>query len=158
MVETTPSVPLIADNTEVMRSIDSFEAAIQTLADAGVALVKSSDYGDGFVLLKDKTRLVGVTFVIMGCRYAEGDYGKSFVILHVVTKPGEKYIVMDGSTGVRDQTEEWAASNGRGTIVGTVVEEGLQKSSYDYCDLHGKAANVCKCGGPVTPATTFYLT
>lgn len=158
MAETTPTVPMIADNTDAMRAIDSFEAAMQTLADAGVALVKSSDYGDGFVLCKDKSRVVGVPFVIMGCRYADGDYARQFVILHIVTKSGEKLILTDGSTGVRDQTKEWAASTKRGTVVGTVVEDGLQKSEYTYCEKHENAANVCKCGGPMTPATTFYLT
>lgn len=102
--------------------------------------------GTGFNLLKDKDRLVGKPFVVISFGFNEGDFDGYFTSLAVVTKDEKKYIVNDGSTGIRDQLMELARETRR--FGGWLVPHGLRKSEYNYED---------KETGKITPATTYYL-
>lgn len=144
----TKTEPMLTNNTEVLAGIGSFADAMQVLSDAGInAIDYSEEFGDGFTLLKgndEKATLVGVPFVILGIKFAEGDYDTDFAILHVVTEDGRKCVVVDGSTGIRSQAHVMAD---KGITAGVLVKNGLTRSDYDYIDEKGKK----------TPATTFYL-
>jgi hypothetical protein len=139
---------MLTKDTETLASITSFQDAMQALSDAGINTVDySEEFGDGFQLMKgndQKGTLVGVPFVILGIKFAEGDYDESFAILHVVTEDGRKCIIVDGGSGVCAQAKAMAA---KGITAGVLVKNGLTRSDYDYVDEKGKTA----------PATTFYL-
>ena len=144
------TTPLLTNNDEVLRDVRSFEDAIALLAGAGVAVVDySEEYGDGFTLLKgndDKQKLVNEPFVILGIKLATGDYGdgEEFAILHVVTKSNQKFILVDGGSGICAQA---IAMIDRGHSAGVYVPNGLRRSDYEYVDEKGKRS----------PASTFYL-
>jgi hypothetical protein len=147
------SVPMIADDTEGLGQIHSFADAVRYAEEAGLAVVKSGEYGDGFSLLKDKNALCGVPFLILSQKFHDGDFSKAFVVLHVVTKHNEKFIIVDGSTGIRDQVELWSNQSKTGHIMGTIVENGLTRSDYEVELPDPKTGELVK-----SPATTFYLT
>lgn len=152
---TVPAVPS-ATEIEVKRqavftdddlgNIRSFEDAAKLFNDASVEIVSTDEFGDGFVVLptNEKNRLCNVPFFIMNTKFSDGDNGL-FVTLHVVTKAGEKLIVNDGSTGIRDQM---IAIVRKGRSQGLYCPRGLSESKYTYDDPNtGEKKN----------ATTYYL-
>lgn len=149
----TKTEPMLTQDTDLMRSIGSFDDALRVLEQAGIGAIDySTEFGDGFQLLKgkdEKATLVGVPFVILGIKFAEGDYMKDgkpgeFAILHVVTKDGRKCILVDGSTGICEDAKDIVKT---GRTAGVLVPRGLSRSDYDYIDDKGEK----------NPATTFYL-
>src|SRR5260221_13764104 len=70
--------------------------------------VEASDPEEGLggeqwgAIVSDKSMLCGVPFLIVAVKMNVGDNG-DFVTLLVLTKSGDRYIVNDGSTGIRDQ-------------------------------------------------------
>lgn len=151
-------------DTETLRDMQSIDDALAALSNAGIPLRDVSDIGDGFEMLTDaeKSQLVGVKFVILDAQESEGDYGKSFVIVRLMTKDARKCIVTDGSTGIRDQLVNDVIPR-FGTAAGLVVENGLRASEFKYCEECKKVsklnATACThCGhSPIKPATTYYL-
>ncbi len=150
---------------DALREMDSFDAALVALADAGITVVSAADeLGDGFELLTEqgKTSLVGVPFIVLdGTINPDGDFG-SFVSLRVMTKDGRKVIINDGSTGINAQVTDFI--NRRGTIAGLAVMHGLRSSEFKFCEQckntkNKKDATSClACGhSPLKPASTFYL-
>jgi len=133
----------LTSDLDLMQSIKSFEDAIALLASEGIEIVSSEDFGDGFSVAS-KDSLVGVPFLVLNMRWADGDHGE-FVIIHVVTKTGVKGIVVDGSTGIYKQSLEYRRV---GKTQGVIIREGLIRSTYDYTD---------EKTGELKPATTFYL-
>ena len=125
-----------------LRNITSFEDAARLAAEqnGGELFVASEELGDGFALLENKDQLIDVPLVIMDWSFHEGDHGE-FVSAHVVTRPGDKFIVNDGSTGIYAQLR--AFSDARGKFGGLAVNRGLRRSDYTH-PVHG-------------PATTYYL-
>lgn len=125
-------VPL-TDND--LRAIDNFDAAFRFIEDNyGDIQDISGVLGTGFTLLKsdDKARLLGMPFIIIEYRFHDGDFGDAdFVAVHLVTKDNGKYIITDGSTGIRAQLQQLAADTGR--FGGIVVHGGLRVSEYDTC-------------------------
>lgn len=143
------TLPAVILDKDLLRSVTTFTELSELFAASGAALVDVADFGDGFTLLDDKSRLLGTPFVITNGRLHDGDFG-TFAILHVVTlsENGEitgRYIVNDGSTGIRDQWQEISAKIAPGAVV--MCRHGLRKSDYMYTDSDGKER----------PATTFYL-
>jgi len=133
---------LVAD-LELMQSIRSFDDAIALLESEGIEVVSSEQFGDGFSVA-NKDSLVGVPFLVLNMRWADGDHGE-FVIIHTMTKTGVKSIIVDGSTGIYKQSLEYRRV---GKIQGVFIREGLIRSTYDYTD---------EKTGELKPATTFYL-
>ena len=140
-----PRASDVFDVTE-LRSIGSFDDAIALLADKGESVTDASkEMGTGFRVLNgdDKSRLCGVSFVILSMDFNHGDAG-DFVSFLCVTEENGKYIVNDGSTGIHKQLEEYRLRGGNPR--GLLVPGGLRKSEYTK-EIDGKP----------TQATTFYL-
>lgn len=105
--------------------------------------------GDGFAILNDKMRLVGVPMFIIEWRNNKGENG-TFTSMRVLARLDNgsmaKYIVNDGSTGIHKQLTEFTES--RKVRAGLMVKNGFRVSEYDYTDERT---------GEVRPAKTFYL-
>lgn len=132
-------------------SIVSAKDAFQALADLGIQVTNASDYGDGFKLIedKDKGKLVGVPFICVNARIANGSFG-DFSILHVITKNNDKYLIVDGSTGIHKQV----SNHGRAVFIGLMCEDGLTVSEYDYEVRDPKTGELT---GEKRPAKTYYI-
>lgn len=106
--------------------------------------------GTGFTLIDDKTKLLGIPFVVV--RYAVNESTKVtrdgkpalFSTIYLITGSGEKFIINDGSTGIHAQCQEILAQ--RGKLSGLYVPKGLRVSTYEYND-----------NGTTTEASTFYF-
>jgi len=150
-------------NAETLTQLDSFDAAIQALVDAGLSPTPVSEYGDGFEVLdeKEKGQLVNQPFVILASSLnPDGEYGE-YISLRIMTKDGRKLVLNDGSTGIKDQAK--FIMNERPTLAGLVCAKGLRSSDFSFCEnckTVGKrgAAQCSSCGhSPMKPATTYYL-
>ncbi len=140
--------PLYDDET--LGSIQSFEDAIAVLRDSGIEVHSTREYGDGFDVIDDKSKLVDVPFIIMGMQFpTKAKFGDGFVVLRIVTKDGGKYFLTDGSTGVYKQALLYAS---KGITTGLFCEKGLIRSDYEV-DLPDPKTGELKA----TAATTFYL-
>lgn len=149
MSSNTSAVPILANDTAGLRAISSFEDAARYLADAGVDVVNAADFGDGFDILptKEKTRLVGQPFIILEYSFHPSkEFGGDFVAIRLVTKAGEKLILTDGSTGIREQLKTIAGESN--TTQGLFIPRGLRASDYEYADPQT---------GEMRQARTYYL-
>lgn len=126
-----------------LKDITSWEDAAKVWGDR---VFDVRELGDGFKLLRkgDKGKLVGVPFVVAAFKFNDGDYG-TFATIHVVTKDNQRYIINDGSTGIKDQLTEFF--NKTHQLGGLVCPGGLRVSEYDYEDEEGE----------LKPAKTYYL-
>lgn len=122
----------------------SFDQVLGTLTQSG-EVVPGGDFGTGFAVLgkEDKGRLVGVPFLLLDWHFSDGDYGQ-MVSLRLITKAGERYVVNDGSTGIRDQMLEIAAKTDKAIF----FRKGLRVSNYEYTDPKTQEKK---------PASTYYL-
>ena len=128
-----------------LRAIDSWQDAQRLLLESGVELRDAStEIGDGFVMLDDKSELVNKPMLILAWIFAPGDFGENYCIMRVVTGDGSKYVVTDGSTGLAAQIREYEARTG--ATGGLLVQRGLRKSEYDT-----------EINGEMVHGTTFYL-
>ena len=135
---------------EQLAGIGTWDELAKLLGENGVASADIADFGTGFSLLSDKTRLVGVPFAILDWRFNPGDFG-DFVSMTVLTKSGEKWIVNDGSTGICEQMRGVDKRlGGKPTVLR--VEKGLHKSEYSTMIWDSKKGEDVE-----TSATTFYL-
>lgn len=129
---------------------DAFADAIAYVNEHGEVFNAGDVLGNGFKILsrEDKATLVGVPLLILTSEGVDtmrmGDYGP-FVTLFIVTEDGRKFILNDGSTGIRDQMHFYWQKTKR--IGGILVKGGLTRSDYTYEDVDGKTK----------PATTYYL-
>lgn len=121
-----------------LRSIQSFEDAQRLIAEAlgGETLADATyEIGDGFTMLDDKNALLNVPFVAVQWAFTPGDYGAEYVIMRVLTERGDKYVIVDGGTGICDQMREYTRRTKRNA--GLLVKRGLRKSEYDNEFGHG---------------------
>lgn len=134
-------------STEELAKISSFEEALNLVTskvgESGV-LVADQEIGDGFKLLDNKDNLLGVEMLLVSWDFHNGDHGE-FVSAKVVTRAGDKYIVNDGSSGIRDQLQGLTSS--KGSYGPLFCRKGLRRSDYEYTNEDGKK----------TPAKTYYL-
>ena len=139
-----------------LRAVTSMDDALRLVSEAGAEIEDYSQaYGTGFAVLPtdEKNRLIKVPFVILEWRFSEGDNGE-FVSALIVTDKGEKLVLNDGSTGIRDQLRkvtENRISRGAADDVahrGLSVPGGLRVSEYDYTD---------ESTGKTSKARTYYL-
>lgn len=117
-----------------LRDIKSMEDAI-ALLDGQVD--NSADViGTGADILSgaDKDKLLGIPFLAISWSFNLGDFGP-FVSINVITDKGDKYVINDGSTGIRDQLVAFTDQSGRQT--GLLCRKGLRKSEYDNEHGHG---------------------
>ena len=143
--ENSPAIADMIGNDEALRDITSMEDALALLHGSGVVAQDVTDFGTGFNVV-DKATLVGVPFVALGYRRTIGDHGP-MVVIFAVTKGNEKAIIVDGSTGIREQLDKFEAA---GLVPGGAFkcERGLTRSDYKYKDRET---------GEEKPATTYYL-
>lgn len=104
----------------------------------------SEEIGDGFKLLDNKDQLVGVGIFLVTWDFHQGEHGE-FVSVKLITKDNQKFILNDGSTGIRDQLMSYSAKKNK--MGGLVCDKGLRRSDYKYTDDEGKEKN----------ANTYYL-
>jgi hypothetical protein len=132
-----------------LREIASFDDALALTAEAhGSIEIASEVLGDGFAVIDNKDVLIGVPFIAMGWQFYDG-IGGQFAAIRVVTKDNKKYIVNDGSTGIRAQLERYQQRTGR--CGGMYVGKGLRKSTYEV-QLPDKNGDL-----RASMATTYYL-
>lgn len=153
-------------NDDQLREIASYEDAMKLAASAYGQLEKVSDLelGNGFKLLpgKDKSRLVGLSFVILHFQFNEGEFSDEFVSVTLVTQNGDRLIMNDGGTGICAQLKEISKT---GRYGGIAVPHGLRKSEYPTCFECGKprkrSQTECpKCGDDSErrgEGATYYL-
>lgn len=149
------NAPTVFGN-DILANIADFDSAQKMFESAGVAVENFEDYGTGFKILDDKNRLVHVPLFLVEWRFNEGKYGDSFVSIAAVSKHGDKFIINDGSTGIRDQlrlvTQQRIAKKHPTPQAGLLVNDGLRRSDYEV-DLPDPKTGELK----PTPASTFYL-
>lgn len=145
-----------------LREIKSFDQITALLQERlGGVYDAHDEIGDGFELLKDKSRLVGVPLMFLQWNFAEGDYTREdgtkgeFVAARVAaqnvrTGNVDKYIIVDGSTGIYQQLREFTDSHG--VNGGVMVARGLRRSEY-----MAKVANPKTGVVEDQPAETYYL-
>jgi hypothetical protein len=140
-----------------LSEITDFESAMRVFADAGLVVNEMAEFGTGFTVLDDKSKLVGVPFIIAEWRFNIGKYinddGEkgTFVSAAVVTKDGKKYVINDGGTGIaaqlRDVTERRRGQKHATPQNALYVHGGLTVSNYEWEDEKGH----------MQPGTTYYL-
>lgn len=152
MAESLSAVPELTRDTALLRSFKSYDDVLAYFSEEKISVVDSAEFGDGFELIKDKSELVGVPFVIVGLRFADSEYGEDpFAILHVMTVDGRKRIFVDGSTGIRDQAVDIAKNSTTGGV-GVRCKTGLTRSDYLYIGVDRETGEEIR-----KPSTTFYL-
>lgn len=122
--------------------ITSFEDALAAFDQSEVDSI--DNYGDGFTLADKEIKygLIGMPFVILSHEEREGDYERdgqkeSFAVVRVVTQDGRKFMLTDGSTGLRDQLR--LIRHQRGTCVGLICRKGFQPNPDYVHPEFGKA-------------------
>lgn len=117
----------------LLRGISTFEDAVRLSADVWGEITPAGEHiGNGFSILpKDqKSRLVGVGFLILAMKFHEGDFGE-YVSMLIMTANNDRLILNDGSTGIYYQARTLAETVGR--TGGIHVSDGLRVSEYDTC-------------------------
>lgn len=135
---------------ETLSEIKSLDDAFKALAGAGINVTEAKELGTGFQVLKNKDQLVGVPFLVLTIDiHASDKFGKDgeFATLHVITEKGDKWIVNDGSTGIKDQCKRYVE---KGLSAGLLFREGLTRSDYTKTvTIDGEEKEL--------EATTYYL-
>ena len=135
-------------NDDALANITDFTSAMQALEDSGRVVETVTDYGNGFSVVENKARLVGVPFVILEWRFNESSMSDlPFVSATIVTQDNAKLILNDGGTGIRDQLLRISDRRGGDNNTGLLVPKGLTESNYTFIDDSGKERS----------ATTYYL-
>lgn len=147
------AIPVPDFTSEDLQNLKNWEDLDAFTAKYGIeSLVADQVLGDGFAILSDKRKLVGVPMFLVEWRFNNGDNG-GFTSMRVVARADNgtllKYIVNDGSTGIHKQLSEFSAS--RHTRAGLFVKNGLRASDYTVNVPDGKGGMVEK------ESTTFYL-
>lgn len=139
------------------RDIQTMDDAIALFQDrTGASVVDASEeIGDGFYLIEDKDKLVGVPMLLLSWSFNASDRStKPFVSVRAIARFGprndEKVVFNDGGTGIRDQLDKF-----KGTMGGVFVPHGLRKSEYGL----NEANEPVKLNDPtsVGKAATYYL-
>ena len=144
------AIPVPDFSSEDLQNLKNWEDLDAFTSKYGIdSLVADQVLGDGFAILNDKSKLIGVPLFLIEWRQNKGENG-SFTSMRVVARLDNgsmaKYIVNDGSTGIHKQLSEFTES--RKVRSGLFVKNGFRVSEYDYED---------EKTGEVRPAKTFYL-
>lgn len=175
MKDTPSTTSKVSKDLEVSRAfsdtdlseIDSWETMLSFVDGAFGSVVSAGDVlGTGFKIASedDKMRLQGVPLMWLQWFFYEGEYGE-FVAANVVQRHDNgsitKWVITDGSTGIRLQLKEYTKKTGRNGGLASV--KGLTVSNY-YFDEDTKAvltkaevAEYITAGKKPKPAHTFYI-
>ena len=152
VITNTLNAPTVFRDAD-LASVTDFDSVLALFKDMGITPESMSDYGTGFEVVKDKSTLVGVPFMILEWRFNKSDHAddKPFVSAAAVTRDGRKIVINDGGSGICDQlimvTGLRKMSDHPQPQAGLMVQQGLTRSDYEYTDEKGKTAK----------ATTYYL-
>lgn len=155
MTNTEIAVPIrpVFDDT-ALAEIKSWTELSNAFDNAAVPVEDISNYGNGFKVLDNLDKLIGMQFVVIQWRIVAGDHGE-FVSAYVMTERDEKFIVNNSSlkSGFAAQLMAVTASRLRRGIdpnsaqAGLLCRDGVRKSTYTYTDAMGDSH----------PATTYYI-
>jgi hypothetical protein len=124
---------------EQLREVRTFADALALAAEAygNVQTITEFELGSGFKILpdRDKSRLIGVSLIILHYQFNEGEFGE-FVSVMLVTMHGDRLVLNDGSTGIYAQLCDVAKT---GRFGGIAIPRGLRVSGYPTC---------FQCGAP----------
>lgn len=95
-------------------------------------------------ILEDKSRLVGVPFILVYWKFYQGDMGE-FASMGILTQSGDRYIVNDGSTGICAQLRELTDKQNIDAMV--ACKHGFRFSDYTFTAADGTEK----------PARTYYI-
>lgn len=127
-------VALTADfDDALLRGITSFDDAVKLTAEIWGGITPAGEHiGNGFSVLpnEQKSRLIGVGFIILTMKMHDGDYGE-YVSMLIVTANHDRLILNDGSTGVYYQARTLIELTGK--TGGIHVPDGLRLSEYETC-------------------------
>jgi hypothetical protein len=150
-----PAVPRPDDST--LRELETMDDVLALLEKQGIPVRDIADeIGTGFSVV-DKETLVKVPMVLIAWQFSVGDFG-GMVTAFAMTEDGRKVILVDGSTGIFAQLDEYSNdpnSPGFGIQNGMRVRNGLRVSRYELTEDREIAPRDYK--GKTTPAATFYL-
>jgi hypothetical protein len=143
-------------------------AAIKTMADAqkflesqGVEFAAASEYGSGFAMLENKDMLIGRDFLILDMNFYPGDFEKDFAALQIITTNNEKFILVDGSTGICEQARLIRAQRAEAGVKrpgsGIIVKGGLTRSDFFFNAKTGMSSTKKPEDEGWAPATTYYF-
>jgi hypothetical protein len=126
--------------------IDNLADARNALTNAGVAIIASGVlFGDGSEFIQDKSRLVGVPFLVLDWRFIiDEDTKREYVNVLVMNGQGGKARFNDGSTGVYQQLKHVTEETG---VVAIECRLGLRKSEYTFTNDKNETSK----------AVTYYL-
>lgn len=127
-------VPRVDDDK--LRELSSYAQALELAAELyeGRIIDLSEELGTGFEVLNDtnKDRLIDKGFLIIAFRFNNSaEFGGLFASAIVMSEAGEKFILNDGSSGIRDQLMDMAQRSRQ--FGGYEVKKGLRKSEYPTC-------------------------
>lgn len=137
-----------AELRRLSQEANPFQAAMDAVAEQYGDVQEITDHlGNGFTVLDDKSKLIGKELIILhiGVNKSAFDPEDVFVSMACITREGGRYIVNDGSTGIRNQIKDLVAETGRWG--GWRVPKGLRISQYTYENEKGQDV----------PAETFYI-
>jgi hypothetical protein len=154
---------------EELSGIESFEDAMRLATSAHGTVVnahESLELGDGFKIAdeEDKGRLIGVPLMLLEWSFRDGDFG-DYVSIRAISQGEDgkttKWILNDGSTGIKEDLEDFTKKTGR--TGGLFVRNGLRVSRY-HIDAKTREPlskaeyrDAVADGRKVVPAATFYL-
>lgn len=146
---TAVAVPTVQFDNDDLIALKSFDDLDAFTSKYGIEVLPADQVlGDGFAILDDKSKLVGIEMLILEWRLNTGNLG-GFVSMRAVGKADGggmlKYIVNDGSTGIYAQLKDFTEKTGK--TGGLYLKHGFRVSEYDY-----EAPD-----GTRRPAKTFYL-
>lgn len=121
---------------EELASITSFEDAMKLAVREHGGVVNAhevEELGDGFRIASesDKEKLVGVPLFFLDWNFREGDFGEYVSIRAIQQREDKsvgKWVINDGSTGLREQLKEFETLTGRAG--GLNLRNGLRVSNY----------------------------
>lgn len=115
-------------------AIETWDDALRlAMEEFGTILnIADTSLGDGFRVASedDKRRLIGVPLLLLEWRWVDGDFGDYVSVAAIAQGDnGTKWIINDGSTGIREQVREIETKYG--VNGGVMVRNGLRVSDYN---------------------------
>lgn len=157
-------------NDDMIAGINSFTDVEAFCESIGQKPVDAAEYIPSLTILRtdeEKKRLIGTPFVILEAQFNDGKYagnaneGKGFVSLTILLESGDKYIVNDGGTGIRDQMIGIIASRVEAKHphpnMMILCKRGLSVSEYYRNEVSGDTSRTKPDGDEWKFARTFYL-
>lgn len=146
---------------EQLSSLETWDEAIGLIQQEYGTLEDISDVlGDGFKLIQDKSKLVGLPLLLMEWTVNKGDFGLFVSVRAIARNPADKtpwkVIFNDGSTGIAEQLARYTQTRHRSG--GLIAQNGLRDSEYKFCnDCRRAAVEDCIRSHDVGTAHTYYL-